>query len=113
MFPCVHIDKENPLELFQIWLNLPAKNKMTEPHFKILWAESIPRYKHKNGAGKQTEVEIIAGKIGKNMAPTPLPGSWGADPFNEVAIWNILMEPDAIWELPPTTQKGINRKLYY
>lgn len=113
MFPCVYKDKENPLELFQIWLNLPAKNKMTEPHFKMLWAESIPRYKHKNSAGKQTEVEIIAGKIGKNIAPTPPPGSWAADPANEVAIWNIRMEPGASWELPPTTQKGINRKLYY
>ena len=29
-------EKENPMELFQIWLNLPARNKMVEPHFKML-----------------------------------------------------------------------------
>ncbi len=31
MFPLVERDRPNPLELFQIWLNLPAADKMVEP----------------------------------------------------------------------------------
>jgi redox-sensitive bicupin YhaK (pirin superfamily) len=44
MFPLVHADKENTMELFQIWLNLPKKSKMVEPHFKMFWKESIPNH---------------------------------------------------------------------
>lgn len=113
MFPCLHTDRDNPLELFQIWLNLPAKHKMVEPHFKMLWAESIPKYKHVDGNKKTTEVEIIAGKIDKLAAPAPPPNSWAADPMNEVAIWNIRMEPGATWQLPPALHRGIRRMLYY
>ena len=33
MFPLIESGKENTLELFQIWLNLPAASKMVQPHF--------------------------------------------------------------------------------
>lgn len=36
MFPLLEKEKPNPLELFQIWLNLPASEKMAEPHFEAL-----------------------------------------------------------------------------
>jgi redox-sensitive bicupin YhaK (pirin superfamily) len=74
MFPLLQKNKENPMELFQIWLNLPARNKMVNPHFKMLWADSIPKYQHKDSKGKKTEVEVIAGKLGTSKAPqTPPP----------------------------------------
>jgi len=112
MFPLIHQEKENPMELFQIWLNLPAKNKMVAPHFKMLWSESIPKYTHRDKNGKSTEIEVIAGNIGQFVAPPPPPDSWAADPKNELTIWNIKMEPGAVWTLPKTTA-GINRSLYY
>jgi len=57
MFPLLKKEEENPMELFQIWLNLPKKNKMVEPHFKMLWGSKIPKLKHTDSAGKTTEVE--------------------------------------------------------
>lgn len=112
MFPLVKDAEDNPLELFQIWLNLPAKNKMTEPHFKMLWGSQIPKYSHKDAAGKITLTEVIAGTIGGHTAPAPPPGSWAADPANEVAVFNIQMEDNATFTIPKAN--GIvNRMLYF
>ena len=44
MFPLLDRDGPNPCELFQIWLNLPAADKMVEPYFTMLWNEDIPRH---------------------------------------------------------------------
>lgn len=112
MFPLVKKDQENPMELFQIWLNLPAKNKMVEPHFKMLWREAIPNYVYTDGNKKTTKVEVIAGKIGKYKASTPPPNSWAADPKNEVAVWNIKMQAGAVFTLPKASV-GINRTIYF
>jgi len=112
MFPLIHKEKENPMELFQIWLNLPRKHKMAEPHFKMLWKESIPIYKSTDESGNTTKVEVIAGKLGDKTAPTPPPQSWAADPTNDVAVWNIKMGKNASWKLPKS-RKGINRTIYY
>jgi len=43
MFPLLSADEPNPVELFQIWLNLPAESKMVEPHFKMMWRNQVPR----------------------------------------------------------------------
>lgn len=36
MFPLINTDKPNPLRLFQIWLNLPKKNKMADPTYVMV-----------------------------------------------------------------------------
>ncbi|HLP53244.1 MAG TPA: pirin family protein [Chitinophagales bacterium] len=112
MFPLIHKDKDNTMELFQIWLNLPKQNKMVEPHFKMLWAEAIPNYTHKDKNGKKSSVEVIAGTIGGLTAVSPPPNSWSANPQNHVAVWNIKMQPGAIFTLP-AAMAGINRNIYY
>ncbi len=112
MFPLIHETKENPMELFQIWLNLPKASKFVEPHFKMLWADTIPKYQHKDENGRTTNIEVIAGNIQNNFAPAPPPNSWAANKENEVAIWNIQMEPNASWTLPEAAA-NINRTLYF
>ncbi len=107
MFPLLNTDKDNPLELFQIWLNLPKANKFAEPHFKMLWSEEIPIVQS-NGV----RLKIIAGNYQGEHAPEPAPDSWAADKANDVAIWNVEMEPNSELQLPPSSS-DIQRTLYY
>jgi quercetin 2,3-dioxygenase len=112
MFPLLNKDKDNTLELFQIWLNLPRKDKFVDPHFKMLWAEDIPTYKTKDKNGKSTEAIVIAGKIDNTVAVAPAPNSMAASPENDIAIWLIKMEPGAEWALPLTSADTL-RTLYF
>lgn len=112
MFPLLNQEKENTLEIFQVWLNLPKANKMTEPHFKMLWEDSIPLIKEHDENGRSTEINVIAGKLNGIQAPKPTPDSWAANPGNEVAVWTIKMEAGAYWAIPGTIPE-INRTLYF
>lgn len=112
MFPLLHEDKENPLELFRIWLNLPKVKKMAAPYFAMLWGDSIPAVRLSDANDHFTQVRIIAGNIGDAKAPDPAPDSWAADPAHEVAIWTIKMDAGATWDLPAASA-GVNRSLYF
>ncbi|MCR6661604.1 MAG: pirin family protein [Luteimonas sp.] len=111
MFPLLRRDRGNPLEFFQIWLNLPAERKLVAPRFSMLWKQDIPRHAHVDANGRLTQIDIIAGKLAGAKAPAPPPDSWAARPENDVAIWVVRMEADATFKLPPT-QPGTNRTLY-
>ncbi len=112
MFPLLNQEKANPLELFQIWLNLPRKSKFVDPHYAMLWQDQIPVLTFVDQGKRETRVEVVAGSLEDSKAPDPAPDSWAADAENEVAIWHIQMEAEASWELPPAS-KGINRTLYF
>ncbi|MFS4447835.1 pirin family protein [Maribacter sp. 2307UL18-2] len=107
MFPLLYKDQENPLELFQIWLNLPSTSKFVDPHFKMLWHEDIPIVRE-----NQVRIKVIAGDYRGTAAPTPAPDSWAADPKNEVAIWNIHMDAHSAFTLPKALTE-VSRNLYF
>jgi redox-sensitive bicupin YhaK (pirin superfamily) len=111
MFPLLNQDKDNPLELFQIWLNLPKRSKMVQPHFKMLWAESVPKFSVASATGK-ANIEVLVGQLDTHKAAATPPNSWAADTNNHVAIYNIHLEPGANFELPATAA-GVNRSIYY
>lgn len=113
MFPLVHTDKPNPAELFQIWLNLPARSKMVEPHFTMFWREDIARIRQQDAQGKATEVACVAGALGDARGLPPPPDSWAAQAESDLAIWTIKMESNARWTLPAATGKGTRRMLYF
>jgi redox-sensitive bicupin YhaK (pirin superfamily) len=112
MFPLLDADGGNPLELFQIWLNLPAANKFAQPYYTMLWAEDIPRLTHRDAAGNEVEVNVVAGSLGGLQVPSPPPDSWAADPANGLAIWTIRMAAHASWSLP-SAPKDVNRALFF
>jgi redox-sensitive bicupin YhaK (pirin superfamily) len=129
MFPLLDKEGPNTLELFQIWLNLPAKSKLADPYFTMFWDKDLPRLRHTNAAGKLAEVTVIAGAVARSVeggvaegaaaddgssgvAPlAPPPQSWAADPASDVAIWSISLEPGASWTVPPAREAKVNRSL--
>ena len=111
MFPLLDRTNDNPLELFQIWLNLPKRSKFVEPHFAMLWNEDIPIQNQRDKNGKATSIKIVAGQFNGASAPGPAPGSWANEKANDVAIWLIKMEAGASFVLPKANS-GTNRALY-
>ena len=108
MFPLIDQDGPNPLELFQIWLNLPPESKLVNAHFGMLWGEEIPTVEFDDG---KVAVDIIAGSLAGNEAPSPPPDSWASQPGSDMAIWLIRLAPGAEWDLP-VAPNGVNRMLH-
>ncbi|WP_329740407.1 pirin family protein [Dyella sp. A6] len=122
MFPMVHEGRDNPLDLFQIWLNLPARRKMAAPDFTMFWAHDIPHAVQVDAQGRRSEVEVIAGDYAPVDAAAaggqplfkalmPPPASWASEPEADLAIWIIRLEPGASLVLPAASREA-RRALY-
>lgn len=112
MFPLLDAANPNPLELFQIWLNLPAAAKLVPPHFAMLWAPQIPVHAARDEAGRATTLTAVAGRFAGLTPPPPPPESWASRPDTDVAIWTLKMAPGARFTLPPASKEA-NRMLYF
>jgi len=107
MFPLLSQEDPNPLELFQIWLNLPPDSKLVPAHFSMLWSEEIPTVV----GGEGVFIDVIAGSLDGAPAPAAPPDSWASRPGSDMAIWLIRMAADSRWELPAAAP-GLNRMLH-
>ena len=115
MFPLLDEAGPNPLEMFQIWLNLPADDKLVDPYFTMLWAEDTPVRSLPAPTGRgNAEVTVIAGAHTSSdgsvtAAPSPPPASWAARPEGRVAIWHVRLTGNASVDLlpAPTTRRSI------
>jgi quercetin 2,3-dioxygenase len=111
MFPLLRTDGPNPLELFQIWLDLPGASRRAAPHFAMFWADRLPRRVETDEEGRTTEILVVAGALGETRPLPPPPESWAARPEGDVAIWTIRMAPGARWALP-AARPGTARALH-
>jgi redox-sensitive bicupin YhaK (pirin superfamily) len=112
MFPLLNNEAENPLELFQIWLNLPREGKLVDPYFQMMWHEQIPVVPIDIGQGHAGSVKVVAGSFGETKAIAPPPDSWAANDTNHVAIWLITFRMESSITLP-NSEVGVNRSLYF
>jgi redox-sensitive bicupin YhaK (pirin superfamily) len=114
MFPLLDtagIDGANTLELFQIWVNLPAADKMADPWFSMLWHDDVPTIVHDHD-GHRDEITVVAGTLEGHVPPSPPPSSWASRHDTEVAIWHVHLEPGASWVMPPTRSDDTLRAVY-
>jgi redox-sensitive bicupin YhaK (pirin superfamily) len=113
MFPLLRQERDNPVELFQIWLNLPSSSKMVQPYFSMLWKDAIPVHRVRDAEGRETVITTTAGRYGPAKSPpSPPPNSWASRPESDLAIWTIQMAPGGRWTLP-AAKAGTHRSLYF
>lgn len=113
MFPLVNTEGPNPLQMFQVWLNLPAEDKMVDPYFTMLWNEEIPSVVVADSNGGEATITTIVGTYGDlPPAPAPPPNSWASRHESDLAIWHLRIDAGASVELPPAASSETIRTLY-
>ncbi len=111
MFPLLNKVGSNPINFFQIWINLKSDNKRVKPNFSMFWKNQIPKIIEFDEKKSKIEIELIAGEYKNNNAPNPPTDSWASDKDNYVNIWKISLDSNANWKLPKVNS-GISRNLY-
>lgn len=64
-------------QMAQLWVNLPAKDKMTTPRYQAIEAKDIPVIEFKDKSG---HLRVIAGEFAKNHGP--------ASTFSPINVWD-------------------------
>jgi len=77
------------LEMVQLWVNLPAKDKMTPPKYQAILNRDIPELALPEAAGT---VRIIAGNYAGHAGP--------ASTFSPLLVWEVRLHTGASAELP-------------
>jgi redox-sensitive bicupin YhaK (pirin superfamily) len=72
---------------FQLWVNLPAREKMTDPRYQEFAPDRIPVVQPAPGV----EVKVIAGRVGDTVGPI-------AQPATDPVYLDIALEPGTGWE---------------
>ncbi len=70
-------------EMVQLWVNLPAKDKMSSPRYQEILNAQIPSVNLPNDNGK---VRVIAGEFGAAKGP--------AKTFTPINVWDIRLASD-------------------
>lgn len=67
-------------EMVQLWVNLPARDKMTKPKYQGIEAKDIPVIQFEQNAG---QLRVIAGKFAEQQGP--------ATTFSPVNVWDAVL----------------------
>lgn len=77
------------LEMVQLWVNLPARQKMTAPGYQAIVARDIPSVALPDGAGT---VRVIAGQYAEHAGP--------ARTFTPMQVWDLRLAHGGLTALP-------------
>jgi redox-sensitive bicupin YhaK (pirin superfamily) len=82
-----------PFEMAQLWVNLPAKDKMTTPRYQEVLDKDIPKLTLPNNAGT---VRVIAGDYNGNRGP--------AKTYSRLNVWDVRLLPGGVADF--TVEEG-------
>lgn len=68
-------------EMVQLWVNLPAADKMTAPRYQAIESQDIPVIQFEDDAG---QVRVIAGQFAEQQGP--------ANTFSPVNVWDAVLK---------------------
>lgn len=77
------------LDMVQLWVNLPARDKMSAPGYQAIRSDSIPEVALPDGAGS---VRLIAGDYAGRQGP--------ARTFSPMNVWDLRLKAGASLLLP-------------
>ncbi|WP_349917643.1 pirin family protein [Aeromonas veronii] len=77
------------LDMVQLWVNLPAREKMSSPGYQAIGSDSIPVHSLADGTGV---VRIIAGELAGQTGP--------ARTFTPMNVWDLRLNGGASTLLP-------------
>lgn len=77
------------LEMIQLWINLPKKDKMTTPKYQALTKDEIPEVELPHHAGKAS---LIAGAYNGVKGP--------ASTFTPMNVWNVILNFNGKLDIP-------------
>lgn len=77
------------LEMLQLWVNLPARDKMSAPRYQTLLDSAIPVIELANGAGT---LRLIAGQFDGRQGP--------AQTFTPIDVWDLRIKQGMPVSLP-------------
>ncbi|WP_114951765.1 pirin family protein [Sphingosinicella terrae] len=89
-------EKGGPLEILQLWVNLPARLKMTDPAYVGLEAADIPQIAVADG---KAAIHLVAGAMSGVKGPV--------QPLTDIALMWITLQPSARLDLPAPEGKTI------
>ena len=72
---------------FQLWVNLPAREKMTAPRYQEFAPDHIPVVEPAPGV----QVKVIAGRVGDTVGPI-------VQPATDPVYLDIALQPGVAWE---------------
>ena len=73
--------KGGEMQMVQLWVNLPAKDKMTEPKYQNIEKNDLAKVDLGNGVGS---IDIIAGEFENNKGP--------ASSFSPLSLFNVKLK---------------------
>jgi redox-sensitive bicupin YhaK (pirin superfamily) len=85
---------------FQLWLNLPAMNKMTEPRYQGVQAADIPEVETEGA-----RIRVVAGKVGEVAGPV-------TDLFVEPEYLDVTLAPDRFFTHPVAQEHTVFAYLF-
>ena len=88
-----------PFEMIQLWVNLPAKDKMVAPGYQGITNQQIPKIALANDAGK---VRVIAGEYEGHKGP--------AHTFSPMNVWDVNLHAGGTVKL--TLEEGYTTALF-